>query len=215
MSTSSSNPIRFITFEGPEGGGKSTQCALLAKWLSENGERVVTTRQPGGDPVGKKLRAILLNRDEAQLTPEAELLLMMADRSQSVGSVIKPSLDAGCVVICDRYGDSSLAYQGFGRGLPLELVETLNEFSTGGLWPELTLLLDIDPAAGLERQPERTRMEDEGLDFHKRVHQGFLRIAAQHPDRVVRIDATGSVDEVAERIRNAYEAHHRNRSRTG
>ncbi|HEY3330367.1 MAG TPA: dTMP kinase [Capsulimonadaceae bacterium] len=212
MSTASTNPIRFITFEGPEGGGKSTQCRLLAEWLTARGDSVVLTRQPGGDPVGQKLRGILLDQGEAPVTPEAELLLMMADRSQSVANVIQPSLDTGKTVICDRYADSSLAYQGYGRGLSLDLVKTLNQFATRGLWPDLTLLLDIAPATGLARQPERTRMEDEALEFHERVHAGFLEIASNNPDRVVRIDASGTIDDVAERIRTAYEAHYRNRA---
>ncbi len=213
----STNPaaIRFITFEGPEGAGKSTQCRLLGEWLTGRGENVLQTRQPGGDPVGKKLRGILLDQDSDPLTPEAELLLMMADRSQSVSSVIQPHLDSGGTVICDRYADSSLAYQGYGRGLATDTVNRLNQFATRGLWPDLTLLLDIDPAEGLTRQPERTKMENEALDFHRRVHTGFLEIAAQNPQRVVRIEANGTIAEVAERIREAYEAHHRNRSRKG
>ncbi|MDR3707381.1 MAG: dTMP kinase [Capsulimonadaceae bacterium] len=203
-------PIRFITFEGPEGAGKSTQCARLAEWLRARGDDVLTTRQPGGDPVGKRLREILLGGADGDVTDRAELLMMMADRSQSVAKIIRPHLAKGGTVLCDRYADSSLAYQGYGRGIDLEFVSTLNEFAVEGLWPDLTLLLDIDPAEGLARQMARTRMEEEAIDFHRRVHAGFLAIARQNPDRVAVIDADGSLEEVAERIRIAYEAHHRN-----
>lgn len=203
------HPIRFITFEGPEGAGKSTQVPLLANWLRARGEDVLVTRQPGGDPVGRRLREILLGGKD-DITPRAELLMMMADRNQSVASLIRPHLERGGVVLCDRYADSSLAYQGYGRGLDLDIVRGLNDFATEGLWPDLTLLLDIDPADGLARQAERTRMENEAIEFHRRVHAGFLAIAADQPSRVARIDAAGSVEEVAERIRSAYETHSRN-----
>lgn len=206
-------PIRFITFEGPEGAGKSTQCRLLAGWLHEKGEDVLITRQPGGDPVGSKLRDIMLDRSQEPLTAQAELLLMMADRSMSVAAVIQPHLNRGGTVICDRYADSSVAYQGYGRGLDIDLIDRLNEFATGGLWPDLTILIDIDPSLGLARQAERTRMEDERLDFHRRVHVGFLDIARRNPGRFATVDGDGDVARIAERVRGAYEAHSRDRAR--
>ena len=204
--------VHFITFEGPEGAGKTTQCRLLADLLTSRSENVLITRQPGGDPVGQKLRAILLDRSQVPITHETELLLMMADRSMSVANIIRPHLDAGGTVICDRYADSSLAYQGYGRGLDVDLVKHLNVFATGGLLPDLTILIDIDPKMGLARQAERTRMEDEGLDFHCRVHAGFLEIARHNPERIVTVDGRGSIAEIAERVRLVYEAHSRNRT---
>jgi dTMP kinase len=198
--------IRFITFEGPEGAGKTTQCFHLAAWLESRGVNVLVTRQPGGEAVGQKLRAILLDRSEAPLTREAEVLLMMADRSMSVANVIRPHLEAGGTVLCDRYADSSMAYQGYGRGLDIDLVERLNHVATGGLLPDLTILIDIDPELGLARQSKRTRMEDEGLEFHRRVHAGFLEIARQNPNRIVTIDGENGVNDIAERIRAVYEA---------
>jgi dTMP kinase len=201
-------PIRFITFEGPEGAGKTTQCKLLADWLTRRGENVLVTRQPGGDPVGAKLREILLSSDEAPIAPSAELLMMMADRAQSVAHIIRPHLEKGGMALCDRYIDSSMAYQGYGRGIDIESVERLNRFATGGLLPDLTIFIDIDPAEGLSRQERQNRMEGEGLIFHRKVHDGFIEIAKLNPDRVVRIDGKGGIDEIQLKIRNAYETHH-------
>src|SRR5579884_2971410 len=159
------NRPHFITFEGPEGGGKSTQCRRLADRLRAECENVLITRQPGGDPLGERLRALLLDPAGIPIAPGAEVLMMMADRAQSVEQVIRPHLAAGGVVLCDRYTDSSVAYQGYGRRIVIASVEWLNYFATGGLTPDITFLLDIDPQAGLSRQAERTRMENEDIAF--------------------------------------------------
>ena len=194
-------PIRFITFEGPEGGGKTTQALHLSNYIMQNfGRPVFVTRQPGGDPVGVKLREILLQSNEAHIEPEAELLMMMADRAQSVAKIIKPSLELGHIVICDRYIDSSVAYQGYGRGLSIEMIQTLNDFATGGIVPDLTFLLNVDPAIGLSRQSNITRMEEESLAFHQRVTNGFLKIASDNPDRFVVIDASRPIEHVEAKI---------------
>lgn len=201
----------FITFEGPEGGGKSTQCRRLAERLRAGGHNVLVTRQPGGDPLGAKLRELLLNPAGVPIAPEAEVLMMMADRAQAVAKLIKPHLEQGGIVLCDRYTDSSVAYQGYGRQLDLNAVEWLNDFATGGLAPDLTFLLDIDPALGLERQAEKSRMEQENLAFHARVRQGYLKQAGKYPSRFVVIDASADIDQVASQIWKSYEAHRRNR----
>ncbi len=203
---------RFITFEGPEGGGKSTQCRRLTERLSAQGLDVLVTRQPGGDPLGKRLRALLLDPQGTPITARAEVLMMMADRAQAVEQVILPHLEKGGTVLCDRYTDSSVAYQGYGRQLDLESVDRLNEFATGGLIPDLTFLLDIDPQVGLVRQAERTRMEQEDIAFHERVRQGYLAQAGKHPKRFVVIDAAGDEENVAAAIWKAYEAHHSHRA---
>jgi dTMP kinase len=200
------NAIRFITFEGSEGAGKTTQCRLLADWLAAKGADVLVTRQPGGDPVGAKLRSILLDSSDCRITPEAELLMMMADRSGSVAHVIRPHLDKGGVVLCDRYIDSSKAYQGYGRGIDLGIIDQLNDFATGRLLPDLTLFIDIDPADGLARQGRQNRMEGEGIEFHRRVHAGFAQIARENPHRIVTIDGTGSIEEIHNRIVAALES---------
>jgi dTMP kinase len=204
----------FIVFEGPDGAGKSTQAALLADRLTQIGMPVIRTRQPGGDNVGKQLREILISRHDDGLSAEAELLLMMADRVQCVTQVIKPALAASSHVICDRYADSSIAYQGYGRGINLELIDGLNRFSTLGLVPDLTILLDIDPKIGLGRQAQKTRMELLDLPFHLRVRQGFLDAAQKQPDRYVVIDSTQlDVESVRDAVWKAYEAHYRHCTR--
>ena len=196
----------LITFEGPEGGGKTTQIALLAAMLRERGDDVLTTRQPGGESLGLQLRSILLDACREAVHPRTELLLMMADRAQNVERVIRPHLEAGGIVLCDRYTDSSIAYQGHGRGIDLSWIDSLNAYATNGLQPDLTLLLDIDPRLGLARQTERTRMEMEDLDFHARVRAGFLEQAARFPERIWVIDASRSRDGVSLAIAAALEA---------
>ena len=192
----------FIAFEGGEGGGKSTQVRLLAEWLAALGHDVVTTHEPGGTTVGRHLRALLLDRETTGLSPRSEALLYAADRAAHVDSVVLPALAQGAVVVTDRYIDSSVAYQGAGRVLPPGEVRDLSHWATGGLLPELTVLLDIDPAIGLRRFVEPAdRIESESLEFHRRVRAGFLEIARRRPDRYLVVDATLPVDEVAERIR--------------
>jgi dTMP kinase len=188
----------FITLEGGEGVGKTTQQALLAQQLRQAGYPCLCTREPGGTALGRALREILLHGDP--LTPLAELFLYAADRAEHVQKCILPALAAGQVVVCDRFTDSTLAYQGYGRGLDLQQVRQLNHLATGGLQPHLTLWLDLPPEVGLARSGLADRLEQERLEFHRRVHQGFQTLAAAEPQRIVRIDAGGSPLEVAARI---------------
>ncbi len=188
----------FITLEGGEGVGKTTQQALLAQQLCQAGYPCLCTREPGGTALGRALREILLHGDP--LTPLAELFLYAADRAEHVQKCILPALAAGQVVVCDRFTDSTLAYQGYGRGLDLQQVRQLNHLATGGLQPQLTLWLDLAPEVGLARSRLGDRLEQERLEFHRRVHQGFQALAAAEPQRIVRIDAGGSPLEVAARI---------------
>ena len=179
----------FITFEGVEGAGKTTQIALLRAMLEREGRTVCITREPGGDALAEAVRKLVLH---TEMTPRAELLLFLASRAQNVEQVIRPHLAAGEVVLCDRFTDSSLAYQGYGRGLGRDTVHLLNTFATGGLFPDLTFLLDLDPKVGLERQSDRNRMEGETLAFHQRVREGFLSEAANDTPRICVLDATQS-----------------------
>ncbi|MBI3944503.1 MAG: dTMP kinase [Armatimonadetes bacterium] len=190
----------FITLEGPEGAGKTTQADTLAEWLRERGHGVIVTREPGGDPLAEGIRALLQNPEWA-LDVRAELLLFLAARAQHVAHVIRPALAQGRTVVCDRFSDSTLAYQSAGSGLPLAEVRALNEFATGGLAPDLTLLLDLDVTLGLRRQGEWARMERRGVEFHRRVREGFLRLAAAEPERVRVVDAARPLEAVAAEIR--------------
>jgi dTMP kinase len=176
----------FVSFEGGEGVGKTTQIALLRSALERDGRQVRVTREPGGDAVGETVRNLLLTSD---MTPRAELLLFLASRAQNVEQVIRPHLANGDVVLCDRFIDSSVAYQGMARSLGMETVAHLNRFATGSLVPDLTLLLDIEPSLGLARQTNRNRMEDESLAFHHLARQGFLAAAANEPARITVLDA--------------------------
>ena len=192
----------FITFEGGEGSGKSTQLRRLADRLESAGVPVRTLREPGGTLAGEAIRAILLDPAHTGLTAGAELLLYEASRAQLVAQVIEPALAAGEVVLCDRFFDSTTAYQGYARGLSLAQIDLLNQAATGGLVPNRTLVFDIDPALGIARATAHStdRLEAEDLDFHRRVREGFLSIAAQDPARVSVLDASGSADDVAARV---------------
>jgi dTMP kinase len=193
----------FITLEGIEGCGKSTQAGRLAKHLREEGYRVVETREPGGTPLAERIRDIFLSPSAEPVAPECEAHLILACRSQHVAQVIKPALQAGAVVICDRFADSTLAYQGYGRGLDLRSLERLNRFATGGLTPALTLLLDLPVATGLarrRRERDVNRLDREAKAFYERVRQGFLKLAARHPRRIAVIDATPDPDVVAREV---------------
>jgi dTMP kinase len=187
----------FITLEGGDGVGKTTQQVLLAKRLRQDGYDCLCTREPWA------MRDLLLYGDP--LNPLAELFLFEADRAKHVNEVVVPALAAGQVVVCDRFTDSTLAYQGYGRGLDLEQVRQLNHLATGGLQPHLTLWLDLPPEVGLARSGFADRLEQERLEFHRRVHQGFQTLAASEPQRIIRIDAQGSPLEVAARIWSAVE----------
>jgi dTMP kinase len=197
------DPGRLIAFEGVEGAGKSTQLELLRRELEGRGREVVVTREPGGTPVGERVRALLLD-PEVELHPRAEALLFAVARAELVERVIRPALERGAVVLCDRYLDSSLAYQGGARGLGRGPVEEVNRFATGGLLPDLVVLLDLDPADGLRRrQGDRDRIEGQDLEFHRRVREAFRALAAADPRRFAVVDGAAPVPEVAARVHTA------------
>jgi dTMP kinase len=197
------DPGRLIAFEGVEGSGKSTQLELLRRELESRGRDVLVTREPGGTPAGERVRALLLD-PAVELHPRAEALLFAAARAELVEAVIRPALERGAVVLCDRYLDSSLAYQGGARGLGRGPVSQVNRFATGGLLPDLVVLLDLDPAAGLARRArDRDRIEAQDLGFHRRVRDAFRDLAAAEPGRFAVVDAAAPVDEVADRVRAA------------
>lgn len=191
----------FIAFEGPEGAGKSTQVRLLEGWLRERGHEPVLTREPGGTEVAEDVRRILL--DSESLSPRTELLLMLASRATLVEAVIRPALEAGRVVVTDRFHLSTLAYQGHGRGLPLADVEVMNRFATGGLEPDLTVLLDVDAAVGASRKATAgqgpDRIERAGDAFHRKVAEAY-RLLAHDDDRIERVNASGSPEAVHEAV---------------
>lgn len=194
----------FITFEGVEGCGKSTQILHLKQYLEEQGIAPMVTREPGGTAISEAIRELLLDPERREMAPETELLLYAAARAQHVSERILPVLQAGQFVLCDRFFDSTTAYQGYGRGMSLELLATLQSIATRGCEPGLTLLLDLPAEAGLARTRNRgrsDRMEQEALEFHGRVRNGFLEIAAQSPDRITIIDASESEAKVAEAVR--------------
>ncbi len=201
----SRSPGLFVTFEGVEGAGKTTQIALLRDALLARGFAVYTTREPGGNPVGEAIRGLLLST-ENPVTDRAELLLFLAARAQLVEREIRPRLAAGEVVLCDRYVDSTTAYQGYGRGNDLDLVRALNDYATGGLQPDLTLLLDLEVEHGLRRQTDHNRMEAQSLAFHQRTREGFHALASAHPERIVVLDATAPIQEIHAQILKRVEA---------
>lgn len=194
---------RFISMEGPEGSGKTTQCARLARRLLAAGREVVALREPGGTPLGEAIRS-LLQHDAAgeRMAPEAETLLFLASRAHLLGQVVRPALERGAWVVCDRFFDSTIAYQGFGRGCDVEEVIRVNEFAVGGLRPDLTVLLDIDVAAGFDRLAGRNasagtgndRFEREDRGFHERVRAGYLELARRWPERIWTIDGSRDAD---------------------
>jgi dTMP kinase len=193
----------LIAFEGGEGAGKTTQARLLAIWLREQGFDVVATHEPGATKVGMRLRALLLDTAHAGLSPRAETLMYAADRAEHVASVIAPALDRGAVVVTDRFTDSSIAYQGRGRNQEITQVAGLNRWATGGLQPDLTILLDLPPAQGLSRRaPSADRLEAEPADFHQRVREGFLAQAAAEPGRYLVLDATRPPDQLSREIQD-------------
>jgi len=195
----------FITFEGPDGSGKTTQICLLAEWLREQGCEVVLTREPGGTEIGDQIRAVLHDPHNTAMDARAEILLYSASRAQHVAEFIRPALAAGKVVVSDRYADSTLAYQGYGRGLDLEDLRIITGFATGGLAPDLTIYLDVTPEEGLQRRrlggDEWNRLDAEELAFHQRVRAGYLALVGQEPERWVMVNAARSVEEVQTEIR--------------
>lgn len=191
----------FVTFEGPEGAGKSTVIALVASRLRSQERTVLTTREPGAGEVGRAVREILL--DGGTLEPLTELFLFLADRAEHIAKTVRPALDRGEVVLCDRHADSTVAYQGYGRGLDIDLIRALNEAATGGLKPEVTVLLDLDVREGLMRAKGTDRLDRESVEFHERVRQGFLTEAEREPGRWRVVDAMQPVEAVTERCLSA------------
>jgi dTMP kinase len=195
----------FITLEGPEGCGKSTQLRLLASWLSQAGVEPVVTREPGGTPIGEVIRDLLHDCSRTDMAFETEILLYAASRAQHVVQVIRPELDQGRIVLCDRFYDSTYAYQGYGRGLPLEALRRITAFATQGLVPDLTLYLDVSPEVGLRRRQESgealNRLDREAVAFHTRVRQGYLALMAEEPERWRCIDATRPIEAVHAALR--------------
>ncbi len=200
----------FITFEGIEGSGKGTAIKKTAVLLAELGREVVLTREPGGSALGASLRAVLLDAANTDICPEAELFMYLADRAQHVQQVIRPALEQGKSVISDRFADSTIVYQGYGRGLQVPKLYDLNDIALRGLWPDLTIVLDLDPKVGLERARRRNaelgltmaegRFEAESLAFHTRVREGYRHWAGEHASRITLVDASGSEEEVFARI---------------
>jgi dTMP kinase len=202
---------RFITFEGMDGCGKTTQFHMLGHWLRDQGREVVETVEPGGTGIGQQIRRILLNPENYDLRPRTELLLYFASRAQNVDQVIRPALDAGRIVLCDRFTDSTLVYQGCGRGLDSGIVLELDRIACRGLKPDITLLIDIDMETSLVRARRRnerlakseSRIDDESAAFHERVRNGYLALAQAEPERFIVIDGRAAIGEVAARIKEA------------
>ena len=190
----------FVTLEGTEGSGKTTQCQMLRQHLVEKGHDVLLTREPGGTKIGQQVREVLFDQRNHDMTPEAEFLLFSASRAQLVRDVIKPHLTKGGVVVCDRYFDSSLAYQGYGHRLDVGVLEKISSFVTSGVTPDVTVLLDISPEEGLRRRkqdPETwNRLDAYAIDFHERVRKGFLRLAEKNPNRWKVVDASQSEETI-------------------
>lgn len=195
----------FITFEGVEGSGKTTQIKLLSDFLAARGLRTVLTREPGGCPIADKIRAILLDAENKALSPLAELMLYAAARAQHVAEVISPALETGTIVLCDRFCDATVAYQSFGRGIDRSIIDSLNLHACQGVSPDLTVLVDCDPALGLERArrrieaasgPREERFELEALAFHQRVRAGYRQLAADEPGRFAIIDGSVTIEEM-------------------
>lgn len=194
----------FITLEGPEGSGKSSQIPALARYLEAQGYQVLCTREPGGTSIGDQIRAVLTSMDNPELLPRTEILLFLAARAQLVAQVIRPALREGKIVLCDRYGDSTLAYQGYGHGLDLNSLREMLRFATEGLKPDLTLLLDLEVKTGLARKKsidEWNRLDAYEVSFHERVRAGYLQLAQEEPTRWQRVDASLPKDEVQTLLR--------------
>jgi dTMP kinase len=196
----------FVVFEGGDGAGKSTQAARLADWLAGQGQTVVRTFQPGGSALGRPLRQLLLDPANGPVDPLAEALLYAADKAQHVAEVVRPALREGHVVVSDRYVDSMIAYQGAGRRLDLAALTRLAWWSVGGLAPDLTVLLDAPVADGLGAKADLDRLEQAGWDFHERVRQGFLELAAAHPERYLVLPARRLIEDLAAAVRERVRA---------
>ena len=197
----------FITFEGPDGSGKTTQIRLLEQYCRKLGCEVVMTREPGGTPISEAIRGLLLDPANKEMSGVTEALLYAASRAQHVAEKIRPALDAGCIVLCDRFMDSSIAYQGYARGLGDD-VRVINEFAIQGTQPDITFLMDLSAAAGKARVAsarDLDRLEQEDLAFHNAVYEGYMQLKEIYGDRIVTIDASRSIDEIAEEIRRRFD----------
>lgn len=191
----------FITMEGPDGSGKSTQIEAIKNFFESRGETALLTREPGGNKISEKIRELLLDRENSEMDPMAEALLYAAARAQIVAQVIKPALEKGTHVICDRFVDSSIAYQGYGRGLG-DSVAIINAYAVAGCMPDITFLMKLNPEIGKSRikAADHDRIEMEKIDFHNRVFEGYEALEREYPDRIVGIDATGNIEEISEVI---------------
>ena len=186
----------FITLEGADGCGKTTQLNLLKEYLTSKGYEIVVTREPGGKGLGEKLREILLNYD-GEVSDRCEAFLYLADRAQNIDTIIKPAINSGRIVLCDRHTDSSVAYQGYGREQNIDNINMLNELAVNGVHPDLTIVFDIDTETSMERVgAEKDRLESAGIEFHKRVRNGYLEIAKKNPQRIKVVDASQTIEDV-------------------
>ena len=195
---------KFITIEGPEGSGKSTHSRLLCEFLRGRGHKVLHTREPGGTRSGEAIRQVLLDKKNKGMSGGCELFLFLAARAQIVAEVIMPALKKGYIVVCDRLHDATVSYQGYGAGIDLKLIDSMGKLATGGLKPDLTILLDVETRAGLKRAGIKDRMEIKSVGFHKKVRQGYLKIAGKEPRRVKLISTTEApVSEIQDKVRRA------------
>lgn len=198
---------KFITFEGPEGAGKTTVIATISELLKEQGEEVILTREPGGIAISEKIRAIILDNNHAEMDAKTEALLYAAARRQHLVEKVIPALESGAFVLCDRFIDSSLAYQGYARGLGIEEVLQINQFAIGNTMPDLTVFFDINPEEGLARiidnnEREQNRLDNESLRFHEKVYEGYKNLIQRYPERIIMTDARLSKTEVTENVYN-------------
>ncbi|HKL41461.1 MAG TPA: dTMP kinase [Clostridia bacterium] len=199
---------KFITFEGPDGSGKGTIIKYVKKYLEKNKIDYILTREPGGIEISEEIREIILNKNHLSMDERTEALLYAAARRQHLVEIVKPALNIGKIVICDRFVDSSLAYQGYARGIGIDEVLKINEFAIAGLMPDLTIFLNVRPEVGLERinkskVRQKDRLDLESLDFHKRVYEGYQEVLKQYPDRIISIDAEQSIKRVSEESINS------------
>lgn len=193
----------FLTMEGPDGAGKSTQIELLRDYLSRKGYDIIVCREPGGTKISEAIRQVILNKDFTEMSHMTELLLYTAARAQLMEEVIRPALKEGKVVICDRFVESSAVYQGIARGMGIELVYEINQYAIGDTLPDLTIMIDLDAKTGISRKKEQAeldRMEREALDFHEKVVNGYREIAALHPERIYKVDGHQTIEEIHKKI---------------
>ncbi len=197
----------FITFEGADGCGKTTQMNLLAEYLKKEGYEVVITREPGAKGLGEKVRDILLNYN-GPVSDRCESFLFLADRAQNIDVIVTPAINDGKIVLCDRHIDSTVAYQGYGRGLDIERINMLNNIATNGIKPDLTIVFDIDVKTSMQRVgKEKDRMESAGIEFHNRVRTGYLELAKHFPERIKVVDATDSIENINKKVIEIFKSH--------